>query len=182
MKQALFDNVTGLPNRQHLMEHLVELTADPIKGAFGLVFIDLDNFKVVNDNAGHDAGDELLRSIAQYLDHALYDTMSFRPSAGKLNIAARVGGDEFIQVVNGLDTHEKAALVAEKLLDGFKSGHMSRYIEKYSVGLSIGVALYPHDTEDYHVLIKYADIAMYHAKHGGKNQYRIYTDEMGQEQ
>ena len=180
-QQAHYDTITGLPNRQYLMEHLAKLKADPGKEAFGLIFIDLDNFKQVNDNAGHDAGDDLLRSIAQYLEHALTDAKSFRPSAGKLNIAARVGGDEFIQVVNGLDSAAKAAQAAEQLLNGFKTETISRYVDKYNVGLSIGIALYPHDTEDYHVLIKYADIAMYHAKRGGKNQYRVYTDEMGQE-
>lgn len=178
---ALYDNITGLPNRQYLMEHLARLTANSSKEAFGLIFIDLDNFKLVNDNAGHDAGDDLLRSIAKYLDSALDNAKSFRPSAGQLNIAARVGGDEFIQVVNGLDTAEKAAHSAEQLLAGFKTEKVSRFVEKYNVGLSIGIALYPHDTENYHVLIKYADIAMYNAKRGGKNQYRVYDDEMGQE-
>lgn len=180
-QQALFDNVTGLPNRQNLMEQLGKMTSGPEKAPFALVFIDLDNFKSVNDNAGHDAGDELLRSIAGYLDCALDNSKSFRPSAGQLNIAARVGGDEFIQVVSGVDSPEGAAQVAGQLLSGFKAAHPSRYVEKYSVGLSIGVALYPHHSENYHVLIKYADIAMYHAKHAGKNQYRVYADEMGQE-
>ena len=180
-QQALYDSITGLPNRQFLMEHLATLTTSPAKEPFALIFIDLDNFKAVNDNAGHDAGDDLLRSIAQYLDHASENTTSFRPTAGKLNIAARVGGDEFIQVVNGVDSNDKAAHVAELLLQGFKTEKLSRYIEKYGVGLSIGIALFPHDSENLHVLIKYADIAMYHAKNGGKNQYRIYTDEMGQE-
>ncbi|MDL2307530.1 GGDEF domain-containing protein [Desulfovibrio sp. OttesenSCG-928-C06] len=179
-RQALYDNITGLPNRQYLMNHLAELTAAPEKIPFALLFVDLDNFKKVNDNAGHDAGDELLRSIAVYLRSALNNTMSFRPSAGRLNIAARVGGDEFVQVVQGVDTAEKAAETAQRLLDGFRASKLSRYIDKFNVGLSIGVALCPHDTENYHVLIKYADIAMYHAKHGGKNQFRIYTDEMVQ--
>lgn len=141
----------------------------------------MDNFKLVNDNAGHDAGDELLRHIAQYLDSTAENAKSFRPSAGQLNIAARVGGDEFIQVVNGVDTAEKAAEVAKHLLENFQSEQIDRYIEKYKVGMSIGVALYPYHSANYHVLIKYADVAMYHAKHGGKNQYRIYTEEMSQE-
>lgn len=180
-RQALYDNITGLPNRQYLMEHLTAITAGPSPAPFALFFIDLDNFKQVNDSAGHDAGDELLRQIARYLDTALDNAKAFRPSAGKLNIAARVGGDEFIQVVEGLDDAGLAAETAQHLLDGFKNANLSRYIEKYNVGLSIGVARYPYDTKDYHVLIKYADVAMYHAKHGGKNQYRIYNDEMGQE-
>ncbi len=179
--QALYDNITGLPNRQYLMDHLEKITTRPEKEPFALFFVDLDNFKQVNDSAGHDAGDDVLRQIAVYLDNAQDNAKSFRPSAGRLNIAARVGGDEFIQVVDGLDSADKAAEVAQHLLDGFKTTNLSRYIEKYNVGLSIGVALYPYDTENMHVLIKYADIAMYHAKHGGKNQYRIYEDEMGQE-
>lgn len=180
-QQALFDTVTGLPNRQFLMDHLAKLTSNATPEPFGLFFIDLDNFKTVNDSAGHDAGDELLRHIARYLETATDNARSFRPSAGRLNIAARVGGDEFIQVVTGLDSAEKASAVAGQLLSGFKTANLSRFIEKYNVGMSIGVALFPHDTDDYNVLIKYADIAMYHAKHGGKNQYCIYRDEMGQE-
>ena len=180
-KQALYDNITGLPNRQFLMDHLAMLTSAPEKIPFALFFVDLDNFKKVNDSAGHDAGDDLLRNIAEYLSTALDNSISFRPSAGQLNIAARVGGDEFIQIVQGVDTEEKAAEAAQHLLDGFRTAAISRYIDKFNVGLSIGVALFPYDTENYHVLIKYADIAMYHAKHGGKNQFRVYKDEMGQE-
>lgn len=180
-RQALYDTVTGLPNRQYLMDYLTKITTGREKAAFALFFIDLDNFKKVNDNAGHDAGDDLLKQIAAYLDSALTNAKAFRPSAGKLNIAARVGGDEFIQVVNGVSNAGEAAKVAESLLGGFKSANISRYVEKYNIGLSIGVALYPHDTENYHVLIKYADMAMYHAKNDGKNQYRIYSDEMGGE-
>lgn len=180
-QQALYDTVTGLPNRQYLMDHLARLTASPDREPFGLLFIDLDNFKTVNDSAGHDAGDDVLRRIAGYLDTATANAKSFRPSAGRVNIAARVGGDEFIQVVTGIDSDEKLAEVAEQLLTGFKNANLGRYIEKYNVGLSIGAAAFPHDTDDFNVLIKYADIAMYHAKHGGKNQYRVYVDEMGQE-
>jgi len=178
---ALYDNITGLPNRQHLMEHLISITSVPEHEPFSLFFIDIDNFKQVNDGAGHDAGDELLRQIARFLDTTLDNAKAFRPSAGKLNIAARVGGDEFIQVVEGLDSAEKAGKAAKQLLEHFKAANLSRHIEKYNVGLSIGVARYPHDTKDYHVLIKYADVAMYHAKHSGKNQYRLYSDEMTQE-
>lgn len=180
-RQALYDHITGLPNRQYLMEHLTAITTGPESEPFALFFIDLDNFKQVNDNAGHDAGDELLRQIGQFLDTTLDNARAFRPSAGKLNIAARVGGDEFIQVVQGLDSMEKAEEAARQLLDAFRSANLSRYIEKYNVGLSIGVARYPYDTKDYHVLIKYADMAMYQAKRSGKDHYRLYTDEIAQE-
>ena len=181
-QMALYDATTGLPNRQHLMEHLGSLTSVPDKNHFALFFIDLDNFKAVNDNAGHDAGDELLRDIASYLDRALENAKSFRPSAGKLNIAARVGGDEFIQVVHGVTDEKKAEELAERLLIGFRGANLNRYIVKYKVGLSIGIALYPYHARNYNVLIKYADIAMYHAKKTGKNRYCLYNDEMAEVQ
>lgn len=95
-----------------------------------------------------------------------------------LNIAARVGGDEFVQVVTGVDNIEEAAKVAEDILDGFTNAGLHRFIGKYNVGLSIGVALCPHHTQNFHVLIKYADVAMYQAKRNGKNQYCVYWEGM----
>lgn len=180
-QMALYDNVTGLPNRQYLMDYLAKLTKGSKKVPFALFFIDLDNFKKVNDNAGHDAGDELLRHIAHYLDGALENAKAFRPSAGQLNIAARVGGDEFIQVVTEVENEEQAAKLAAMLLENFKSQHIDRYVEKYNVGMSIGVALYPYHSDNFHVLIKYADTAMYYAKYAGKNQYKVYSDEFSKE-
>ena len=176
---AHYDGITGLPNRQYLLEFLEKETNDPAKNPFALFFIDLDNFKRVNDNAGHDAGDELLRNIAAYLNRgANENAKSFRPSAGILNIAARVGGDEFVQVIRGVSTREEAERLAQSLLDGFVTQHTSRYVDKYGVGLSVGVALFPYHTPNFHVLIKYADIAMYAAKNAGKNQFCFYEDEM----
>lgn len=181
--QAHYDTVTGLPNRQYLMEYLADETIhDAAKTPFALFFIDLDNFKKVNDNAGHDAGDTVLRNIAKYLDTALANTKSFRPSAGQLNISARVGGDEFVQVVHGVNNIEQASALAQQLVDNFEIEDQDRYIQKYNVGLSIGVALYPYHSENYNVLIKYADIAMYKAKSNGKNQYFIYDDELSAEE
>lgn len=180
-QMAHFDTITGLPNRQYLMEYLKDLTSEKKGDPFALFFIDLDNFKTVNDNAGHDAGDELLRHIAEYLEESTKNAKAFRPAAGRLNIAARIGGDEFIQIVSGVETEEEASRIAEDLLSNFQSKKLDKYIEKYKVGLSVGVALFPYHTEDYNVLIKYADIAMYYAKHSGKNSYRIYQDEMGKE-
>ena len=179
---AHYDTITGLPNRQHLLEHMEAITRKGRNGEepppFALFFIDLDNFKRVNDNAGHDAGDELLRNIAGYLSSSVSGGISFRPSAGMLNIAARIGGDEFIQIVEGVCTEEEAVAQAQRLLGGLASPNTSRYIEKYDVGLSIGIALFPYHTDHYHVLIKYADIAMYHAKREGKNTYCVYRDDM----
>ena len=178
------DVLTGLPNRVYLFEYLGELNQRGPQEPFAMLFIDLDNFKQVNDSAGHDAGDELLRKIAGFLQeqsssfmkNAEERAVTFRPAAGVLNVSARVGGDEFIQVFPGAATVEDGCRIAEHLLKNFQAGVVSRYVDLYQVTLSIGVALYPRHTDSHHVLIKYADTAMYHAKKAGKNRYCIYTD------
>ena len=183
-RMANYDVVTGLPNRQYLLDNLQKITEKNEKSkdkqAFALIFVDLDNFKKVNDSAGHDAGDELLRAIADYLDNALYKSKSFRPAAGILNVSARIGGDEFLQIAADVRNEEQASLVARKLLDNFtaQAEHISPYIKQFSVGLSIGISLYPVHSQDYNMLIKYADIAMYHAKKNGKHNYCIYNENM----
>lgn len=175
---AHHDTVTGLPNRQYLLDLLDIRTRSPVKKPFALVFIDLDNFKTINDRAGHDTGDEVLKKIGAFLESGGKTVHSFRPSAGRINIAARVGGDEFIQIVDDIETEEAAAHLAKDLFTRFSDGTFASYRDRYGLGLSIGIALYPLHTESYHVLIKYADIAMYHAKHNGKNSYRIYEADM----
>ena len=179
-QMANFDVLTGLPNRQYLVTYLAEAAERALKQnePFAFLLIDLDNFKQVNDGAGHDAGDELLRHFAVYLGSVHENSKSFRPPAGALNVSARIGGDEFVQIVPGVSTEDEAQMVAKKLLDNFSSQTIDRYVEKYQVGLSVGVALFPYHTENFNVLIKYADMAMYHAKKSGKNTYRVYCDDM----
>ena len=178
MKMAHYDKLTDLPNRAFLLEHLEEIFKRKKIEPFTMFFIDLDNFKKVNDTAGHDAGDELLQNIGKYLASKQSDVKVFRPSAGALTVAARVGGDEFILLLPKMNSEEEVTAFAQGLIDGFKTQVHDENVSKYDVGLSIGIAMYPKDTKNYHVLIKYADIAMYHSKRGGKNQYRIYTDDM----
>ena len=179
-EMANFDVLTGLPNRQFLMTYLVEIAEKALKQdePFAFMLIDLDNFKRVNDGAGHDAGDELLRHFAVYLSTVLEHSKSFRPQAGVLNVSARIGGDEFVQIVPGIRTEAEAEMVAKKVLDNYTSQTIDRFVQKYQVGLSIGVALFPFHTENFNVLIKYADVAMYHAKRSGKSAYRIYNESM----
>ncbi len=177
-RMANYDKLTNLPNRQYLMDTLQEMTSKKAKAPFALFFIDLDNFKQVNDNAGHDAGDALLQNIGHYLEHAQNNSKVFRPGPGILNVAARIGGDEFILIVPAISNQNDAEAFAQELLNGFATQEIDRYIDKYHVGLSIGIALFPFNSQDYNVLIKYADIAMYHAKRAGKNCYRVYEDEM----
>jgi len=179
-KMANYDVLTGLPNRQYLMSYLPKTAEKAIKKQipFAFMLIDLDNFKQVNDGAGHDAGDELLCRFAKYLNNVHENSKSFRPPAGALNVSARIGGDEFVQIIPGVATIEEAHNVAKKVLENFGAHFNDRFVTKYQVGLSIGVALYPYHTENFNVLIKYADLAMYHAKKNGKNAYSVYSDEM----
>jgi len=179
-RMANFDAVTGLPNRRYLMNYLNNISTGNgrTNEPFALLLIDLDNFKSVNDHAGHDAGDTLLRHIAAYLDGIQENSKAFRPAAGLLNVSARIGGDEFVQIFPGIGSEIEASVLAQKVLDNFSSQALDRYIEKYNVGLSIGVALYPLHSDDFNVLIKYADMAMYNAKKAGKHSYRVYEDEM----
>lgn len=176
--QANNDIITGLPNRRYLFEYLNEHMDIQPQMPFALVFIDLDNFKKVNDLAGHDAGDELLRKIGDFLNNEGRNAMTFHPSAGYLNVSCRVGGDEFVMIYPGASTEEHAAKIAESILEAFVPEKISPLAEKYNVSLSVGIALYPHHSENYHAVIKYADAAMYQAKKSGKNQYRIYADGM----
>lgn len=177
-KMAHNDTITGLPNRLYLFEYLDTHMATKPEVPFALVFIDLDNFKSVNDFAGHDAGDELLRKIGNFLSDESRNATTFHPSAGYLNVSARVGGDEFIMVYPGAATEEDAKKIVEKIFDDFVPEKISRLAKKYNVSLSIGVALYPYHSENYHALIKYSDNAMYQAKKSGKGQYCIYADGM----
>ena len=178
IKMAHYDKLTDLPNRAFLLEHLDEIFRSKKIEPFAMFFIDLDNFKKVNDTAGHDAGDELLQNIGKYLASKQSNVKVFRPSAGALTVAARVGGDEFILMLPNMDSEDEVKAFAQDLIDGFKLQVHDENISKYDVGMSIGIAMYPKDTKNYHVLIKYADIAMYHSKRSGKNKYMIYMDDM----
>jgi diguanylate cyclase (GGDEF)-like protein len=179
-RQANYDVLTGLPNRQYLMNYLscnIEMSMKK-QTSFAFLLIDIDNFKLVNDSVGHDAGDELLRHIAEYLNGVHDNTKLFYPSSGALNLSVRIGGDEFVQIIPGISTVYQAHEVAKKVLENFESQILNEYIEKYRVGLSIGVALFPLHSTDANVLFKYADLAMYTAKKNGKNNYSIYKDKM----
>lgn len=172
------DAVTGLPNRQFLMEHLHHITNDGGQ-PFTLFFIDLDNFKAINDTAGHDAGDESLRLIAEFLQSAGSDGALFRSSPGAEGLSARIGGDEFVQIMPAITDKAAARDYARNLLDAFKKADLHEHIRQNSVGLSIGAALFPQQSRDAGVLVKMADTAMYHSKKNGKNCFQVYDESMG---
>lgn len=178
---ANFDGITKLPNRNNLFSFLArEIDHLKEKGyAFAVFFIDLDNFKTVNDHAGHDTGDELLRQISHFLNN-FARTSSLATTSDMEPLTARIGGDEFLQLIPKISTAEQASEYAQALLNGFAAEQgLRKFIENFSVGLSIGIALFPSMQTDYDELIKYADIAMYHAKSSGKNNFKVYDSSMG---
>ena len=166
---ALHDTLTGLPNRAMLSDRLQQTIKHAARAnrKFGVLFIDLDRFKLVNDSVGHDGGDQLLRTVAERL--------RLRLRSG--DTVARQGGDEFIIVlpeVCGLADIER---VAENIRT-----ELARPIQifgtDYVVTCSIGISMYPDHGTDARALLKHADAAMYLAKGGGKDTYRVFTEEL----
>jgi len=179
---ANFDSVSGLPNRNNLFSFLAR-EIDNLKEhghRFAIFFIDLDNFKAVNDHAGHDVGDALLRKIATFLS-TFAGQSAYASDRGIDALTARIGGDEFLQLMPGISNTEEASEHAQSLLKAFgEEPGLLEYIDNYGVGLSMGIALFPSMQTDYDELIKFADIAMYHAKSSGKNNFKIYDFSMGE--
>jgi diguanylate cyclase (GGDEF)-like protein/PAS domain S-box-containing protein len=160
------DALTNLPNRILLYDrvHHACQVADRDDGMFGLAFLDLDNFKFVNDSLGHAAGDDLLRIIAQRLSAALSAT----------DTACRVGGDEFVILVDKLETLGGMIRVAENILAEIARPVLLGDIELNITG-SLGLALFPDHGGDVETLMKHADAALYRAKRDGKNLYRFFS-------
>jgi len=175
-----YDSVTSLLNRNFFFTYLAnwEKTHNVKDVSFGLLFIDLDNFKSVNDKAGHATGDSLLRLIAGFLKaHTDMNTNK----DGICGLCARIGGDEFLQIIPDISSPEELDARAHILLHDFnKHQELRPFIDDYDLGLSIGGSLFPSQTEDYNELVKLADIAMYKSKYGGKNNYTLYQESMGE--
>ena len=166
---ALYDPLTGLLNRRSLKEKLDSLlhTLEPSEKKVALLFIDLDNFKMINDSYGHEIGDRLLRRISDILKDAVRE----------FDIVARIGGDEFVIVFNDVLNRKIVETLAEKILAKVAGNH---WIEarQFTVTTSIGAALFPDDAQDADTLIRYADTAMYEAKRSGKNRVLFFNDEI----
>jgi diguanylate cyclase (GGDEF)-like protein len=166
---AYFDALTGLPNREWIGEFLARSLSEAAerKCNVGLLFVDLDQFKRINDTLGHETGDALLRQVAQRLRTAL----SYAGAGGQL---ARVGGDEFIVVLSDnpavADAEQAAHHIQAALASPFLQGGY-----EFVVTPSIGIALFPEHGTDAQTLLKNADGAMYEAKAGGRNQFRVFT-------
>lgn len=166
---AQYDTLTGLPNRSLLMDRLTQAAsmAERDSRLIGIIFMDLDNFKTINDSLGHDAGDQVLREMAQRL----------RDSVRAQDTVSRPGGDEFVVLLPELSDPEDAVIVARKILQALDSP-ISTLASLPHISASLGIAVFPRDGKDARTLLKNADAAMYHAKESGRNRYQFFTDDM----
>lgn len=164
---ALYDSLTGLPNRTLFFDRLNQLLALAKRNSYvlGLLFLDLDGFKQVNDTYGHDVGDELLRQVADRLGRIMR----------KCDTIARMGGDEFVGLCGRITGAGDAAVVAEKIIAKLQEPYVAGAIT-CTVGVSIGISIYPNDGEDSDTLLKKADIAMYRVKQGKHGGYVFFGD------
>ena len=172
LKQAHFDTLTGLPNRFLSLDRLSRILNDANRNQelAALLFLDLDDFKKVNDTLGHETGDKLLVEAASRLKGTV--------RAG--DTVGRLGGDEFIVLMGGLNAPDNAAQIAESLIELFRAAFRIDNREMLLTA-SIGIALYPADGATPSELLRNADSAMYHAKSQGRNTYSFFTSQMNRE-
>ena len=168
---AYFDTLTGLPNREWIQEHLSQLLSEARRRHrhLALLYIDLDQFKRVNDTLGHGIGDALLRQVAERLQ-TVVDQVGVDGVQGQI---ARLGGDEFMIVLTGLRDAMHAEQAAKKLLTEHAIPYWQASYDLV-VTSSIGIAKYPEHGDDVQSLLKNAEAAMYEAKSSGRNQLRVY--------
>lgn len=168
---AHHDNLTGLPNRLLLKDRLDQSfkRARREKCQVAVLFLDLDEFKKINDTLGHKVGDEVLKQAARRIQALLR----------KEDTVARLGGDEFVILLDRLDRAEDASLVARKVLSTLRQPFTIANRELY-IGVSIGISIFPQDGEDSDKLVRNADIAMYRAKQLGKNLFQFYTEALSE--
>lgn len=166
---ALHDILTGLGNRKALDEnfHLSKSLAIRNGNKIGMIFLDLDRFKTINDTLGHGIGDLVLKEMAQRLKAAVRD----------IDVVARLGGDEFVILINEVNSPQSMHKVATKISNAIAP--VAR-IEDHSlhVTASMGIAMFPNDGQDIYTLLKNADTAMYRAKDAGRNRFKFYDYSM----
>ena len=166
---AHHDALTGLANRTLFTDLLSQAIAENMRNntAFGVLFIDLDHFKEINDSLGHAAGDAVIKDVARRLDRLSRDS----------DTIARLGGDEFAFLIRGLYVPSGSIVVAEKILNDLRQG-VSIDGEHFYLSASIGISLFPEDGDTPDLLLRNADAAMYRAKDDGRNTYAYYTHEL----
>lgn len=163
---ANYDSLTDIPNRGFLMQQFDEILeqAKRTKTKFAVMLFDVDKFKAINDVYGHNAGDEVLRNIARRLQEAVRES----------DTIGRLGGDEFLVILPFIKDKEASTMVANKVVDyvGKPILWNNRYLDVY---ISIGIAIYPEDSENTEALIHNADSAMYYTKQKGGNAYSFFN-------
>ena len=182
---AYHDALTGLPNRRMFEEFLQHAVANVKRhhNGLALLFLDLDNFKQINDTMGHQAGDQLLQRLSERFTACLRDEdmLSLHEVVDGQEMPretlARVGGDEFLILLPSIDDPGEAAIVALRLQEALTKPFAIDKNE-FFISSSIGISIYPTDGEDAESLIKNADIAMYHAKNNGRNNYQYFNESM----
>ncbi|MBU0631031.1 EAL domain-containing protein [bacterium] len=167
---AYYDTLTQLPNRAFFEERFNNkiASAKRKKSGLALLFIDLDNFKTINDSYGHFVGDKFLKNAAQRLKNSIREE----------DIIGRFGGDEFMVLIEDFTTISNLAVLANKIVELFNQPFILENNEFFS-GASIGISVYPDNGTTYHDLMKAADTAMYHAKASGKGGFKFYSKTMG---
>jgi len=167
--QATHDPLTGLANRYHLHQKLSQATADKSPEGLGVLFLDLDRFKLINDSLGHNTGDELLRQVARRLKNCLRGN----------DTIARFGGDEFVMLLKNLGNRAEALAVAGKILQALEP-HFDIAGQSLYISTSIGISLCPEHGRDSQTLLKHADAAMYQAKAAGRNRVSLFSPALSQ--
>ncbi|MGV8906285.1 MAG: EAL domain-containing protein [Acetobacterium sp.] len=171
-QMAYYDTLTSLPNNALFRERLTK-EIDLVKGTpifIGVCFIDLDSFKSVNDTMGHEAGDELLKQVAQRLSDCI----------SKQDMVCRFGGDEYLIMLNNLSSINDIKMIAKRIMKTFEQPLIVKD-QEFFITASAGISLYPIDGEDSETLIKNADLAMYTSKDQGKNKYTLCSSALKEE-
>jgi diguanylate cyclase (GGDEF)-like protein len=163
---AQYDQLTGLVNRTLFRDRLVQAMARSkrLQQPLGLMLLDLDRFKSVNDTMGHDVGDQLLKAVADRL----------RECVREVDTVARMGGDEFTIILEGLSCDQDITLVARRIIKSLTEPFRLRE-HQASIGVSIGITVYPHDDHEIDDLLKHADAAMYRAKQKGGSAFEFHV-------
>ncbi|HUI72724.1 MAG TPA: EAL domain-containing protein [Spirochaetia bacterium] len=168
-EMAHYDSLTGLPNRRYFLDRLKANLeqARRVREGVALMFVDLDGFKLVNDNLGHKAGDELLREVGNRIRRCVRES----------DMVARIGGDEFTVILSRIKRSDNASIVARKILEKIYEPIILEQKELF-ISSSIGIAVFPEDSLDMEGLLQDADTALYRAKDLGKNGYQFFSREM----
>ncbi|TKB23493.1 EAL domain-containing protein [Desulfopila sp. IMCC35006] len=184
LRLAYYDNLTALPNRAFFMTRIEQAIdfAKKNERSLAVLFLDLDNFKRINDTLGHNVGDELLRTVARRIAHSLRSSDALSrplPEEDTTRNLARLGGDEFTVLLADLQKPEDTLIVANRIREEL-SNPMQLDTHKLTVTSSIGISLFPRDGQDVVTLMKSADMAMYFAKRKGRNNVQFFEGSMNE--